>query len=93
MIELFPIACGGRLIATSRVKHLYSHSRYGVDNYDSRADCDWTIEAAPGRNVQLTFLTFNLEDEKLCRYDYVEVFNGPDASREPSYGRFCGNSV
>lgn len=72
---------------------MYSHTKYGDEKYEPRSDCDWTIEAQPGYNVHLTFLTFNLEDEKDCGYDYVEVFNGPDLSSGPSYGRFCGNTV
>ncbi|XP_054258423.1 tolloid-like protein 2 [Macrosteles quadrilineatus] len=83
--------CGGHLQATSRVKHLYSHSKYGDHNYENRADCDWSIEAPPGKNVHLTFLTFEVEDEQDCGYDFVEVYSGLDASG-PSYGRFCGNS-
>lgn len=53
-------ACGGHLTATTRVKHFYSHARFGDNNYDNNADCDWTIEAEPGHNVQLTFLTFDV---------------------------------
>ncbi|RZF44812.1 hypothetical protein LSTR_LSTR000764 [Laodelphax striatellus] len=84
-------ACGGHLQATDRVKHFYSHSKYGDHNYDNRAGCDWTIEAPPGKNVHLTFLTFELEDEQDCGYDYVEVHSGLDFSGV-SYGKFCGNS-
>lgn len=53
-------ACGGHLTATSRVKHFYSHAKFGGFDYDNNADCDWAIEAEPGRNVQLTFLTFDV---------------------------------
>nr|CAD7266358.1 unnamed protein product [Timema shepardi] len=84
-------ACGGHLQAGNYVKHLYSHSKYGDHNYGNRADCDWAIEAPPGRSVHLTFLTFEVEDEQDCGYDFVEVYAGLDASG-PSYGRFCGNS-
>lgn len=92
--KIFFAVCGGHLKASAnRVKHLYSHSKYGDHNYDDRADCDWTIEAEdPSLNVHLTFLTFEVEDELDCFYDYVEVFSGLDASG-PSYGKFCGNSV
>ncbi|EEB19379.1 conserved hypothetical protein [Pediculus humanus corporis] len=83
--------CGGHLQATNRVKHFYSHSKYGDHNYDDRADCDWSIEAEPGKNVHLTFLTFEIEDEAECGYDYVEVYNGLDDSGQ-MYGKFCGNS-
>ncbi|KAL1117925.1 hypothetical protein AAG570_004238 [Ranatra chinensis] len=84
-------ACGGHLKATPGVRHLYSHSKYGDHNYDNRADCDWTIEADPGKNVHLTFLTFELEDEANCGYDYVEVFSGFDETSS-RYGKFCGHS-
>jgi len=86
------IACGGHLMATDKVKHLYSHARYGYHHYDHRTDCDWVIEAPLGKNVHLSFLSFQLEYETECGYDFVEVFSGLDAS-SPPYGRFCGNSV
>ncbi|KAL4084328.1 hypothetical protein QTP88_028152 [Uroleucon formosanum] len=81
--------CGGRLIATNNVKHFYSHSNYGDLNYDSDATCEWTIEAKANMNVHLTFLTFELEDEKDCMYDYVEVWSSLDTSG-PFFGKFCG---
>lgn len=87
----FPV-CGGGLKATRTVKHMYSHAKYGDQNYDNKEDCDWIIQASPGENVHLTFLTFELEDEHDCGYDYVEVFSGYSDSG-PSYGKFCGNTV
>ncbi|XP_050525579.1 tolloid-like protein 1 [Daktulosphaira vitifoliae] len=81
--------CGGRLIATNHVKHLYSHSNYGDLNYESDAMCEWTIETKPNMNVHLTFLTFELEEEKDCMYDYVEVWSSLDTSG-PFFGKFCG---
>lgn len=84
--------CGGRLIATNNVKHFYSHSNYGDLNYDSDAMCEWTIEAKANMNVHLTFLTFELEDEKDCMYDYVEVWSSLDTSG-PFFGKFCGPTV
>lgn len=85
-------ACGGYLAATEAVKHLYSHARYGDNAYESRADCDWNIEAPKNHFVKLTFLTFELEPEANCRYDYVQVFGGLDGSGG-NYGTFCGTKV
>lgn len=79
-------------MATERVKHIYSHARYGSHKYDHRTDCDWTIEAPIGKNVHLTFLSFQVEYEEDCGYDFVEVYSGLDSSG-PSYGKLCGNSV
>ncbi|OAD59859.1 Tolloid-like protein 2 [Eufriesea mexicana] len=84
-------ACGGHLTATNEVKHLFSHAKYGVHNYDHKTDCDWAIEAPPGKNVHLTFVTFQLELESDCNYDFVEVYSGLDTSGL-LYGRYCGNS-
>ncbi|KAL2720343.1 bone morphogenetic protein 1 [Vespula squamosa] len=83
-------ACGGYLMATDKVKHLYSHVRYGYSNYDHGTDCDWTIEAPIGKNVHLSFFSFQLEYQSECGYDFVEIFSGLDASN-PSFGRLCGN--
>uniref|UniRef100_A0A1B6D601 Metalloendopeptidase n=1 Tax=Clastoptera arizonana TaxID=38151 RepID=A0A1B6D601_9HEMI len=88
---LHSTACGGYLEATDRVKHFYSHSKYGDHNYENRADCDWSIVAPSGKNIHLTFLTFEIEDEQDCAYDYVDVYSGLDASGS-IYGHFCGNT-
>ncbi|XP_063979523.1 protein tolkin [Diachasmimorpha longicaudata] len=85
-------ACGGHLMAGDTPKHIYSHARYGSHNYDHRTDCDWTIEAPLGKNVHLTFLSFQLEHEEDCTYDFVEVYSGLDAS-SPSYGKFCDSNI
>eukprot|EP00094_Tigriopus_californicus_P004908 TCALIF_04726-PA protein Name:"Similar to tll2 Tolloid-like protein 2 (Xenopus laevis)" AED:0.21 eAED:0.21 QI:19/0/0/0.86/0.78/0.73/15/0/884 len=45
-----------------------------------------------GKNVHLSFTTFEMEDELECGYDFVEVFSGYDDAGPP-YGRFCGNQV
>lgn len=85
-------ACGGYLAATDAVQHLYSHARYGDNAYESRANCDWNIEAPRNHFVKLTFLTFELEPEANCHYDYVQVFGGLDGSGG-NYGTFCGTKM
>jgi hypothetical protein len=57
------------------------------------ADCEWVIEATRGRNIQITFTAFEIEEEKSCSYDYLEVYSGVDDSSARLHGRFCGNSV
>lgn len=84
--------CGGILQATLEKNHIYSHAKFGSTNYDNKADCDWTIEAIAGFNVHLWFISFDIEDEKDCGYDYVEIFNGLDSSAQ-SFGKNCGTNV
>lgn len=90
--RFFKTVCGGHLQAANGVKHFYSHAKYGDHNYENKEDCDWVIEAPPGKNVHLTFLTFELEDEHECGYDSIEVYQGFDDSG-PTNGRYCGNRV
>lgn len=75
------------------MKHIYSHAKYGDDPYEQNSDCEWVIEATRGRNIQLTFIAFEIEEEKSCAYDYVEVYSGADDSSGRLHGRFCGNAV
>lgn len=59
--------CGGRLTATNRVQHFYSHARFGFEKYAENSNCDWSIEAEMGHSVQLTFMNFDVSlffDEK-----------------------------
>lgn len=59
--------CGGRLSAKNKVEHLYSHAKYGDQNYNNKEDCDWVVSASPDHyRVRLHFLTFEVEDETDC---------------------------
>lgn len=40
----------------------------------------------------LTYLT-QIEDEKSCSYDYVDIYGGLDDYSGPLYGRYCGLNV
>ncbi|XP_078670984.1 uncharacterized protein LOC144911074 isoform X2 [Branchiostoma floridae x Branchiostoma belcheri] len=60
----------------------------GWGNYSSDSLCSWTIEAPSGKNVSLTFLTFDLADDGDCLSDYVAVYDGSSQS-SALLGRFC----
>lgn len=83
--------CGGHLSAKLNEKRtLYSHAKYGVDNYDHNMNCDWIIEAdETDQNVQIHFDVFDLEaaDDGNCSYDYVAIYDG--YSNE-LLGLYCG---
>ncbi|XP_030376137.1 dorsal-ventral patterning protein tolloid [Scaptodrosophila lebanonensis] len=84
-------SCGGYLRATNQIQQFYSHARFGNQDYDDNMDCEWTIQAPPSSNVQLLFLTFDIESSENCTYDYVQVFSGMEDTSGPMYGQYCGN--
>ncbi|KAJ6216814.1 hypothetical protein RDWZM_007971 [Blomia tropicalis] len=88
----YSTVCGGLLIANRSIEHLYSHAKYGDANYERKEDCDWQIRTLDGKRIFLKFVTFELEYENNCSYDYVEIFDGYDDT-SPSLGKFCGNKM
>ena len=77
-------ACGGDLSSLA--------GRFAApgfpESYPPGVECIWTITAAPGNLVSLSFSMFDLEASQDCNKDYVDIFiGGPDGQH---VGRFCG---
>ena len=61
------VVCGGTLIASNKAGQLFSHAKYGDNNYDNKQDCEWLILADDdSHRVRFRFLTFEIEDERDC---------------------------
>lgn len=50
------------------------------------------LSADKGYGVEIVFTVFELEEERGCGYDYVELYDGADI-KSPRLGRFCGSGV
>ncbi|XP_054716859.1 tolloid-like protein 1 [Uloborus diversus] len=83
--------CGGRLSAGPVPTVLYSHAKYGDQNYGARADCNWIVTAPHSGRVRVRFRGFDLEPEQDCAYDFVQVLDGFETS--PALGKFCGSKI
>lgn len=50
-------------------------------------ECQWTLQLAPGNQIQLTFQSFDLISSDNCNSDYVEI-------RETSaHGKLLGTRI
>lgn len=65
------VVCQGVLIA-NRSRGMIESVNFPND-YPSRADCSWTIQASMGNTINYTFITFEVEEHVGCSYDYVKV--------------------
>ncbi|GAB0086814.1 Cubilin [Sergentomyia squamirostris] len=76
--------CGGRLTSPrgSIISPNYPAS------YADNAQCVWKITVSHGSQIQIIFSDLDLEKDDSCTYDYLEVFDGKDASSK-SLGKFC----
>ena len=60
--------------------------------YTANSLCRWLIVAPPGFVIQLNFMSFDLEFDSECKYDYVQIFfNG--TGKGEKIGPYCGVNV
>ncbi|KAM9827490.1 procollagen C-endopeptidase enhancer 2b isoform 1-T1 [Neosynchiropus ocellatus] len=76
--------CGGNITGESGV--IGSQGYPGV--YPPNTKCVWRITVPEGKVVVLSFRFIDLENDNLCRYDYVDVYSGHVNGQR--LGRFCG---
>lgn len=62
----FSTVCGGRLAATEQHQLIYSHAKYGDQQYSTKENCDWLIRAPANKLVRLEFTSFEVETEADC---------------------------
>ncbi|KAJ8342122.1 hypothetical protein SKAU_G00320500 [Synaphobranchus kaupii] len=77
--------CGGHLVSDSGFVGSEGFPSY----YKPDSKCTWYITVPEGNVVMLSFRIFDLEADPLCRYDYVDVYNGHSYTMQ-KLGRFCG---
>ncbi|XP_056140796.1 procollagen C-endopeptidase enhancer a [Lampris incognitus] len=77
--------CGGDLVAESG----FVGSEGFPSFYKPNSKCKWRITVPEGNVVMLSFRIFDLEADSICRYDYLDVYNG-HSNLVQKLGRFCG---
>lgn len=85
----YTAVCSAQLHASNNRRQFFSHPSYGSDNYKSNLECVWRLTTRSGYIIRLRFKEFDVENEKLCGYDYVIVRDGNN-STAPLLGRVCG---
>ncbi|XP_071787824.1 cubilin-like isoform X2 [Asterias amurensis] len=83
-----PGQCGANLLAGENAQ-MFSSPNF-PNGYASDLDCQWLVEADPGKTVKLQLSDINIEAHTSCLYDYVELYNGDTIDTATSLGRFCG---
>ncbi|XP_025105413.1 deleted in malignant brain tumors 1 protein-like isoform X2 [Pomacea canaliculata] len=88
------LACSDQVLpqaVPSRTQYLKYPSDFNL--YINNVDCSWLLQARDDTYVvHVTFLSVDIEDNRDCSYDYVELFAGVDESAV-SMGRVCGSTT
>lgn len=58
------------------------------DQYPPNSECQWFLRGSPGKQLQLNFQVFELEDD--CSQDFVEVFDMLIPAKNKSISLECG---
>ncbi|XP_069083227.1 embryonic protein UVS.2-like isoform X1 [Pleurodeles waltl] len=61
------------------------------ENYPDSTDCTWTIIAPVGFKIIVTIRYFHVENNPICAYDYLMIYNGGSLTSSV-FGKFCGNN-
>ncbi|KAL2085662.1 hypothetical protein ACEWY4_018982 [Coilia grayii] len=61
-------------------------------DYPSRSNCSYLIDAGAQTVIVLSFRTFQIEGHSTCRYDGVKIYDGVDMSGTP-LATLCGNTI
>ncbi|KAK7823854.1 hypothetical protein U0070_020525 [Myodes glareolus] len=80
-------ACGGTF---NMANGIFNSPNYPAE-YHPNAECVWNIVSSPGNQLQLSFLSFQLENSLNCNKDFVEIREGNATGH--LVGRYCGNSL
>lgn len=85
------VECGG-IVKDSNIVIKPPKESGDSSSYKSNAACKWLVVAPPGYVIQLNFLSFELELDTECQYDYVKIyFNG--TGKGEKVGPYCGTKV
>lgn len=85
------VECGGIIKDSSEViKAPMDTDGNGV--YKTNAQCRWLIYAPIGYVIQLNIISFDLEQDSMCKYDFVQIFNNGSGHGD-QIGKFCGNNA
>ncbi|XP_053622099.1 cubilin homolog [Plodia interpunctella] len=60
--------------------------------YPDNRMCEYVIETSPSKSIQLTFQDFDIEGDRLCQFDAVEVRDGFNTN-STLLGKYCGNRI
>lgn len=96
---------GGRtsyLNATEDETIEFGTPKAGIQKYREGTGYEWFLIVPEGRQVQIDFDIFELEDSENCKNDYVEFREAAIAKKDPDYleghrgpiltGRLCGST-
>ena len=102
--DYFHFAAGGvnYLNATEDETIEFGTPKVDIENYPSNYEEQWILIVPEGRNVQIDFDIFELEDGEGCKNDYVEFREASIMVGDPKSivgdsgpiltGRLCGNT-
>uniref|UniRef100_T1J517 Cubilin n=1 Tax=Strigamia maritima TaxID=126957 RepID=T1J517_STRMM len=86
VLDPYPPDCNKSVTLSLENRRVIVSSPGYPEQYPKNIECYTKIHAPHNSKIILTFMSFNLEDDMQCHYDYVELSSPSGLTR-----RYCGN--
>lgn len=86
------------LNATEDETIAFGTPKVGIEKYPDDYEYQWFLIVPEGRQVQIDFDIFELEDSEKCKHDYLEIREADPKAMKGDHGpiltgRRCGNTI
>ncbi|XP_073838449.1 cubilin homolog [Musca autumnalis] len=84
-----------RSVCSTILRESAGELTYPTENateYAPQERCVWIIRRQPAEIINLTFTTFDLEEDPECSHDWLQIHDGNSLSAQ-MLGRFCGKEL
>lgn len=85
-----PAECGGIIRSSTGILR---SSEANLNSYDHHMECTWVFLAPLGNIVEITWLSFDIEDSSSCQFDYIQIFDNSTTQFGSEIGKFCGTNI
>ncbi|XP_045612138.2 exoskeleton protein RP43-like [Procambarus clarkii] len=62
-------------------------------NYQNGLNCEWQILLSPGKIVNITWISIDLESSPNCSFDYVQIQNLNESGQMLQSFKYCGTTL
>ncbi|CAD5233008.1 unnamed protein product [Bursaphelenchus xylophilus] len=86
--------CGGEIVLDEETSHMtgtITSPSFPLP-YHHKLNCVWNVTAPDGYVIAAKFRQMDIEGSEQCYFDYIELWDGVEATNTTTWGRICGQT-
>ncbi|XP_021364924.1 cubilin-like, partial [Mizuhopecten yessoensis] len=86
--------CGGKTKVHIPAEGMFVTSpNYGLGNYPTNVQCYLTLNASQSQAISVEFIDMDIEENAVCSWDSLSVYDGPTTNSNLLLAKICGNAI